>query len=90
MTQAGVQAGALVSQGQRAVRVGEVVEEDAASDGQTHRAQASGSQTGALGLGSVVNIGSELGGREWGQTCSSVNEYLEMFQILQLEDQLEP
>ena len=56
MTQAGVQAGALVSQGQRAVRVGEVVEEDAASDGQTHRAQASGSQTGALGLGSVVNI----------------------------------
>ena len=48
MAQAGVQAGTLVGQGQRAVRVGEVVEEDPASEGQPHGAQAGGRQTGAL------------------------------------------
>ena len=48
VTQAGVQADALVSQGQRAVGVGEVVEEDTASDCQAHSSQPGVSDGAAL------------------------------------------
>ena len=48
VTHAGVQAGSLVSQGQRAVWVGQIVEEDPASHGQPHRAHAGVSEAGAL------------------------------------------